>query len=448
MIRLFALLSLGVVISALAMSGCNKPAQKPFPVPSTGGASKPPVTNPAGPQPSGPKPQVDALPALAEISKLEEDSEAAVKLVETAPLDFGWAMFLYTNWPAKAGERGVPDPGKKPGDAGPVVWETWKNVAEVFLDKGAEPPEWSVPPVVPPAVASTTPPASDSGPMWQRMTESIQVDGFPTKDDSDQTILYNVFQNKSVFDYIRTNGLYSVQGQIAVASGSGPIPKIDFPWTAMEVKASWRWLDPETDQQKIARYFTAPAYWAELDDDGNFVKWRTGLMGLTGLHIISKDLPTWVWITFEQVDNGTWTKAKRKHPIPREVQAVNSKMQKLLAGTKFANYELVGVQTSFMSKPGSPVDGTAVNSVDPAQGGTLLANTQIESAFQSRSSCITCHSIASIARQVPQQPGDLLRKSFVEVGVTPPYYVGEGPDLAPFVSMDFVWSLRRAKSNQ
>ncbi|MFO1042135.1 MAG: hypothetical protein U0941_10135 [Planctomycetaceae bacterium] len=445
MIRLFASLSLATVIIALAISGCNQPNQKP----STSDSSKNPTpTKPTDPQPPGPKPKGDVLPTLAEISKLEQDSEASAKVLGNAPLDFGWAMFLYTNWPAKADERGVPDPAKKPGDAGPVVWETWKNVAEVFLDKGAEPPDWNTPPVVPPAVAAITPPASDSGPMWQRMTESIQVDGFPTKDDSGETVLYNVFQNKSVFDYIRTNELYNVQGQIAVAAGSGPIPKIDFPWTAMEVKASWRWLDPEKDQAKIARYFTAPAYWAELDDDGNFVKWRTGLMGLTGLHIISKDLPTWVWITFEQVDNGTWTNAKRKNPIPAKVQEVNSKMQKLLAGTKFANYELVGVQTSFMSNPSGPVDGTSVNNSDPGKGGSLLANTQIESAFQSRSSCITCHSIASIAKKLPENPEDLLRKSFVEVGVTPPYYVGESPDLAPFVSMDFAWSLRRAKLKQ
>ena len=77
-----------------------------------------------------------------------------------------------------------------------------------------------------------------------------------------------------------------------------------------------------------------------------------------------------------------------------------------------------------------------------------LAPTKIESAFQSRSSCITCHSIASIAKKLPENPDDLLRKSFVEVGVTPPYYVGESPDLAPFVSMDFAWSLRRAKLKQ
>lgn len=104
-----------------------------------------------------------------------------------------------------------------------------------------------------------------------------------------------------------------------------------------------------------------------------------------------------------------------------------------------------GVQTGFMAQPGGPVDGTVVYDKEPGKGGTLLANTQIESAFQSRSSCITCHSIASVAKQLPQQAQDTLRKTFVEVGVTPPYYVGEAPDLSPFVSMDFVWSLRRAK---
>src|ERR1700682_3036792 len=154
-------------------------------------------------------------------------------------------------------------------------------------------------------------------------------------------------------------------------------------------------------------------------------------MGLTGLHILTKALPQWVWITFEQVNNLSCTAVQRRDPIPDNIAKVNKQMQTLLAGTKWKNYELVGVQTSA---------GTADDPV-------VLANTQIETAFQSRSSCLTCHAVASVATHAPVNPADDLRKSFVQrtPPVSPPYYIGPPPSLeAPFKSQDFVWSLRRA----
>src|SRR6202171_387029 len=153
-------------------------------------------------------------------------------------------------------------------------------------------------------------------------------------------------------------------------------------------------------------------------------------MGLTGLHILTKALPQWVWITFEQVNNLSCTAVQRRDPIPDNIAKVNKQMQALLAGTKWKNYELVGVQTSA---------GTADDPV-------LLANTQIETLFQSRSSCLTCHAIANIATHKPTKPEDDLRKSFVQrtPPVSPPYYIGDPPPLAPWVRQDFVWSLRRA----
>ena len=153
-------------------------------------------------------------------------------------------------------------------------------------------------------------------------------------------------------------------------------------------------------------------------------------MGLTGLHIITKALPQWVWITFEQVNNTKCTQVERRDPIPQNIANVNAQMQKALAGTKWANYELVGVQTA------------AMNGTTPV----VLANTQIETLFQSRSSCLTCHAIANIATHKPTKPEDDLRKSFVQrtPPVSPPYYIGNAPALAPWVGQDFVWSLRRA----
>ena len=121
---------------------------------------------------------------------------------------------------------------------------------------------------------------------------------------------------------------------------------------------------------------------------------------------------------------------RRQYPIPPEIAAVNAQMRKALAGTRWANYELVGVQTA------------AMNGATPV----LLANTQLETMFQSRSSCLTCHAVANIATHKPVKPEDDLRKSFVQrtPPVSPPYYIGDPPALAPWVGQDFVWSLRRA----
>src|SRR5580658_6557083 len=45
---------------------------------------------------------------------------------------FSWEEFFALNWPAKPGQRGVPDESRPFSDpAGPRVWETWKESFEV-----------------------------------------------------------------------------------------------------------------------------------------------------------------------------------------------------------------------------------------------------------------------------------------------------------------------------
>src|ERR1700674_4733361 len=48
------------------------------------------------------------------------------------PIDFfdaySWQIFVALNWPATAGQRGVPDTNKTIADqTSPRVWETWKS---------------------------------------------------------------------------------------------------------------------------------------------------------------------------------------------------------------------------------------------------------------------------------------------------------------------------------
>ncbi|MEO8128713.1 MAG: hypothetical protein ABJF23_04260 [Bryobacteraceae bacterium] len=374
--------------------------------------------------------QAPGLPSLKDLQALVNSQQESMTLAKSDPVKYGWDLFFYSNWPALTDpkHRGDPDPAKQFGQPGTLVWETWKNSSETFLPNGLKPAGWTTAEPVPAEVAKVPFQPSDSGDVWQHLTGNSEVDGFPAKDSAGQDIVYEIRQNQSTFDLIVKRSLYYVQGQIAYAKSKGDVK---FDWTAMEVKPSWRWLDTTMPGCQAQDYFTANAYWAEKDPSGNFVGWKTGLVGLTGLHILTKALPRWVWITFEQVNNGTCTEVKRLTPIPANIAAVNTQMQALLSATKWKNYELVGVQIDA---------GTAGNPV-------VLANTQIESAFQSRSSCLTCHAIASVATRKPTKPEDNLRMSFLQrqPPVSPPYYIGPPPSLGSFKSMDFVWSLRRAE---
>ena len=65
---------------------------------------------------------------------------------------------------------------------------------------------------------------------------------------------------------------------------------LNFPPNAKEVKAQWRKIKA-TDKPRY--------HWAEVTKaDGSKEIW-----GLTGLHVLTKDLPNWFWATFEHIDN-------------------------------------------------------------------------------------------------------------------------------------------------
>jgi hypothetical protein len=373
------------------------------------------------------------LPSLHVLETLIGNRAAARAKVASDPLGYGYDLFFYVNWPARASHRGHPDSARKFGDTGETVWETWKNSAEVYLPCGGQPQIWNAMEPIPPAVMSRPLHPADSGKSWQNMTSNVQANGLAQRDLQHNDLLYEIRLNEKTFGYILKNRIYNIDGQVNFAKKKGDL---DLAFDSLEAKASWHWLDPNetTVGCRPQDYFTANAYYPQLDNNGKLIGYKTGLMGLTGLHIITKALPQWVWITFEQKNNGKCIGVNRSTPIALNVVAENEAMAPILQQSgKWAHYMLVGVQTSA---------GTAEKPV-------LLANTQIESAFQSRSSCVTCHQFASVATHFPVQPEDNLRKPFVDPGVTPPYYIGPAPPLgAPYKAMDFVWSLRRASRLQ
>jgi hypothetical protein len=363
------------------------------------------------------------------------------------PADFAWRMFVYLNWPELPNFRGMPDPNGRIGQ-GPAVWESFKNVSEVYKPGGHRPPPfpvWNELPPIPghPTARPSPKRIAEIGPVDSKwihfLAEPAMIDGQQVCDSNSVPIQYDVRGNISYFDYVVNNPagyeLFNVQGQQAALADANF--KFDFPTDTLEVKASWRVLEPGVDD---SHYWTAiGVYW-----DTNRVL-HVAKIGLTGIHIISKAMPDWVWITFEQVDNPTATfkyllgrKGAQVGVNPNFNQAltpINQMYQQALQGTKWQYYELMDVQTEFMTTPQKP---------------SLLSNTQMETYFQPNSSCITCHKLASIGN--PQKPSQQLRlKLFYPLNpyvgdidfnaVAAKQFPGES-----FKEMDFLWSLRNAQS--
>ena len=184
--------------------------------------------------------------------------------------------------------------------------------------------------------------------------------------------------NQPGFEFIVREGLYSLDGQENFRKTGR---KVEFPVGTINVKAAWRQFTPEEIKAgKPARYYTT---------EQNGEVW-----GLTGFHMTTKDIPNWLWATFEHVDNpppeipdlDRYTEflyPRDPHPSPI-VYSVEQRLRKVpepLRNTYWQNYVLRGTQVDF---------------VDSMGNSTLLANTQFENGMQLTASCIGCHSRSTI----------------------------------------------------
>lgn len=363
--------------------------------------------------------------------KEPQDTVAAV----FEPDKYAWKLFVSLNWPANAAQK-VADPAKPFGSPGPVVWETWRNVREgtpdtVFPAQGADPGPWlggGSPVIARQERQFDATPRQLQG--FAALQNSMRPAGRPgpaVAFDAPIGAGNEVRLNQTAYDFIRQNKLYNIEGQVAqFAAGK---ENLNFPPNAKEIKAQWRKIK-ETDKPRY--------HWAEITlNNGQKEPW-----GMTALHISTKDLPNWLWTTFEHIDNKTpgpveggppnlgWlTKSSDKLACPTPPHDCEQVPPGLgLQGTKWENYRLRGSQIDFVTSFGTP---------------TVLANGQIEAPFQRNSSCITCHARATINRNGTQ-----------DVGFLPPFTGAPNPNeffdpqtrQRTFMQLDFVWSLRRASS--
>ncbi len=359
------------------------------------------------------------------------------------PATAAWQYFAFVNWPELAGHRGVPDPHRAIGDPGPTVWESYKNISEVFVKDGARPVRWEVDDEIPttplqpakPTAAQLSALGPVDSPWVHYLAEQVMIDGQNICDDQSEIVEYDVRGDRPWFDYVANNpsgyALYNMQGQQAALADPNFI--FDFPRDAIEIKASWRVMEPGQDR---SRYWTAIGVYQ--DNQGKF---HQKVIGLTGLHIISKALPKWFWMTFEQVDNATTTYKyflqQKGAPVGTNpnynssLNPVNQEWQEALSGTKWQYYALMGTQTAM---------------TDAANQPTLLGNTQMETYFQQDSSCMSCHLLTSIgpAKNPRLQVfGNNLNPYVGAIdfnAVANQQYPGQ-----TFKEMDYTWSFRNAQ---
>lgn len=391
---------------------------------------------------------------------------------------YSWNTFIALNWPPDANGNG--DPKQTIGKNGDndTVWEHYRDVTDVFLPGGKK-PTWNGPPQnLPPEGKKLYQPGmhvmSQVGKTPTVLTDFSQP--FNTGPLIDQNGYYTRFEiliNKSMFDYIVANSLYSKAGQKAFTPpvkftcgtlGTDTRPGVE---GAIMVKSSWKVIDPSErsrfHSEKVLVCSPAsenPKYPASCS-----VK----LMGLVGFHIAhkSQSASQWLWSTFEHVDNVPTEedvksgnlKAKYNYYNPKcdaktcpanaipprpwnptRISAFHSQIvrnnlfnlpiyaasaadrntdaQKLLAGVNpnsvWQNYELIS--TMWPTNPGNcaAVPGDPLGTPAP----TFMANTTLETYLQSTSpqpnvssQCIECHNNATMTVPVPSDFTYILQRA-------------------------------------
>lgn len=347
-----------------------------------------------------------------------QDSASAIN----NPDAYAWRLFIALNWPANVAER-IADSGKALGDEGPVVWETWAHAPDIYRPDGSDPGEWRAlgSKALTNELNARNLSEFESMPLQQLIRRGGE--GFTIKFDPALAARggNETRMNREAYEFIRLHSLYNLDGQKALAAAGKET--IQFPLAAKEIKAQWR---PISEQQK-SQY-----HWAEVTSpDG-----RKTIFGLTALHITTKDLPNWLWATFEHVDNPKLPGNEEWKLPSHDSFACQGKRPDCslaptgigLEGTRWQYYRLRGTQVDFTTSRGTP---------------TLLANSQPEAGFQTSSSCITCHARSSIDANGSRLSVFAPSNDGYTGPVDPAWYEQGGK--SKFTQLDFVWSQFRAR---
>jgi hypothetical protein len=376
---------------------------------------------------------------------------------------FAWQELVALGWPASPKEPGAPDTGVPasrfgaPGERRPMVFQTYRDVSDVFLPGARAPAPWSARPDLRGRCGDRPDDAlvqavAEGAPLLEDTTEAGATTPAWLTAQSGKNVYFEIRVNRDIFEYVRREGLYDATRQLAAVRAGGP--GIGFPAGqtayghegAVDIKAAW--LEIGDDPRLAARYATTRA--VLRDPDRNAC--RLARMGLVGLHISHKTgaAQQWTWATFEHEDNapdrleverGVDRRARytfydpacapasaprcqpnrkpecagggcdprtepvavvREVPLTGEARRTNEAMSRVLAeespGSVWRHYRLIDVMWPGCAEvvpPGREAPLTHGGAQPP-----LLANTTMETYLQTgttRKNCLDCHADARIA---------------------------------------------------
>jgi hypothetical protein len=337
-----------------------------------------------------------------------------------------------------------------------------------------------------------------------------------------QSMAEVVFRNKPFFDFVFRNDLYNTEGITKVfnansgniynpptrqsgapyrlATQSGPLSEIIFPADALMIKSDWpareRAEAMGLREDPLNPFVKMQILTPVLDDNGSILlpreHWKVAI------HFSSKDIPNWVWTTFEHVNNPgrcdyTGCNDSFGYQSPDTVgsgQAHNfTRPHQVCDGLLLPSYVIepgaaypggqrqpalasiftgLGIGTgdnpTLLPKPSDRawlsyrLKGTQVEFTDSTGRPTHLGNNVTEAGFVTTSSCMTCHSRASSnAGGTVPLPLGVFENGLTETGYLPSsngvpnaawYYKSGQPPTLQALQTDFVWGFLLANPIQ
>jgi hypothetical protein len=305
-------------------------------------------------------------------------------------------------------------------------WELFKPSDQVYLANGANPGSYDSRMKLPGEVIRQAQALGlNSNRLLHNLNAVQQVDGLSLEmggavpaAQQGHVVRFQLLMSKDTYDYIVNNNVYNMNGQDALTSN------LNFPATAWELKAAWLWIGTDMDYKKKLEsdgYYVAQAYYSIGTG------YKVGYAALSGLHVVNKLDSSWVWTTFENVNNSKYTVTKghpskpmKNHTGPTSAAIpVNAQFQ--TNNPALSKYELIGVEYKPITQ--------------------VLANSQLESAFQDTSSCLACHGSAAYSKN----DGYFNFAIPTQGGLTYPTTPLPDKDFTGYKKLDFVWSLKRAQ---
>lgn len=298
---------------------------------------------------------------------------------------------------------------------GQPFWRTWPEQAEVYPANPdpRNPPTWGS--IAGPEEVFRARPSVQQNLRGSAHAEEVAEDAAHPCTELSNAQSEEVRINQHTFEYLIDNHLWYVEGKAKAFAADFDV---NFPTNAREVKANWIPIAASQRGQFVSA----------TDSKGK-------LWGLVAMHFLSKEVPNWIWATFEHKTNpcyNRYLKAQDRFGLTPDGQ-VSPQLIALfekygLDVEVYANYRLDGAQVNFTDATGRPI---------------ILGNSVTEFGFQTTASCMTCH-----ARATTDKTGSKFLSVFNPAGQsyhgTPDpnwYFSSFDPLTRTYLPVDFLWSV-------